>query len=154
MMRKRLEIGDKTFDFGVDRVTGVFIQSFVEDGPQYNWSEFYPFHYHFTVANIEAAIANNLLTEAEFKSICEVPIGYYKVYFTDCKFISNEKENDLSGATVHEKLVNHFVSEDESFEVKCLGDYYELLKLFGAELTFTEVTWLNLQTTTIWEMAN
>ncbi|MFF2794073.1 hypothetical protein [Lysinibacillus xylanilyticus] len=73
-MKKTYESGDKFFAFGVDSITGVFIQFHheAEDINITNWSEFEPVNRRLSYDVIQEAIKKGELLELEFKRVISV----------------------------------------------------------------------------------
>lgn len=125
-----------TIDFGLDRDNGVFMQVFNNGEPSTNWSEFSPFHLRFTYDNIQNGINEGLISKEDFKELCKMPMGDFKVYFSGI-MTTEEVSDDFE---YPKSLLKHYYN-GTGFRVRTLGDYYKLLKLFRAPVTFLKVTW-------------
>ncbi len=68
-IRKTYESEDKFTVFGVDRITGVFLQIFheIENIKLTNWSEFEPVNLRLTYEAIQEAIHKRDILESEFR---------------------------------------------------------------------------------------
>lgn len=138
MMRRTYECGDKFYAFGVDHVSGVFLQYHDETGAMkiINWSEFEPFNRRLTYDAIQEAIQCGELLISDFKSICSIPIGDYNVYFSELMVADNAPDNFEIPKRLMQKYLN-----GKPFRVQTLGDYYKVLKLFRGPISFSKVSW-------------
>lgn len=137
-MRKTHECENKFFAFGIDRVSGVFLQfqSKMEDSEIVNWSEFGPFNRRFTYDAIQKSIKDGELLESEFKEICKVPFGDFNVYFSGIMVTEDAPDNFEIPKRLLQKHLN-----GKPFRIRTLGDYYRVLKMFKEHVTFSKVSW-------------
>ncbi len=137
-MRRTYECEDKFYAFGVEHVSGVFLQCHDESGNMniLNWSEFEPFNRRFTFDAIQEAIKSGELLETDFKAICNIPIGDFNVYFYELMVADDAPATFEIPKRLMQKYLN-----GKPFRVKTLGDYYKVLKLFKGPISFSKVSW-------------
>ena len=138
IMKKTYESGDKLFAFGVDSVTGVFIQFHheVADIKITNWSEFEPANRRLTYDAIQEAIKKGELLDSELKEICKVPLGDYNVYFSGIMLAEEAPIDFEMPKSLMQKYTN-----GKPFRIRTFGDYYKVLKKFRGPVSFSKVTW-------------